>query len=225
MEISSQLFLTWELFFIFWPYLLYKKIWPYILHDHIFCMIMVTNAILCPIISFCMQTERETRYCYKRTDSFQDKCLLHDQQDHLDHHDHYDDHDQHDPHDLTTMDNMTTIITFSSSAFDHQQVPKIQYSSKRLVQHKGALLSSLVYIIYASDSPKHWRAYNSEWLFSGRKDGQDDLGTHWPSCLAMDRKSTCLSLRTNALKNYIESNVSHCTVFTHSVHFNGIRWH
>ena len=147
-------------------------------------MIMVTNAILCPIISFCMQTERETRYCYKRTDSFQDKCLLHDQQDQLNH---YDQHDHH---------HHISILSIWSSAS-----PK--NTMLALVQHKGALLSSLVYIIYASDSPKHWRAYNSEWLFSGRKDGQDDLGTHWPSCLAMDRKSTCLSLRKNALKNYI----------------------
>ena len=30
---------------------------------------------------------------------------------------------------LTTMINTTTIITFPSSAFDHQQFPKIQYSS------------------------------------------------------------------------------------------------
>ena len=151
--------------------------WPYILYDHIFCMIMVTNAILCPIISFCMQTERETRYCYKRTDSFQDKCLLHDQQDQLNHYDQ------------------------PSSHFhpQHLIISKSQKYNTALVQHKGALLSSLVYIIYASDSPKHWRAYNSEWLFSGRKDGQDDLGTHWPSCLAMDRKSTCLSLRTKKL--------------------------
>ena len=182
-----------------------------ILYDHIFCMIMVTNAILCPIISFCMQTERETRYCYKRTDSFQDKCLLHDQQDQLNHYDqpssHF--HPQH-------------LIISKSQKYNNTILA--------LVQHKGALLSSLVYIIYASDSPKHWRAYNSEWLFSGKSWSRWPWDRYWPSCLAMDRKSTCLSLHTNALKRIIFNLMYHTVdvvyyMYTHSVHFNGMRWH